>query len=340
MRFGDSLAFWLLLALPLWVCFYIWAFRKKHRALMAFGSPALMEKLTSATSWVRQGVKAALIVTGFFFLILALVRPQFGTKLELVHRRGVDVVIALDTSLSMLAEDIRPNRLTRARYEIGALIEGLEGDRVGLVAFAGPSFVLCPLTLDYGAAKLFLDTVDTDIIPVKGTAVAEAIRTATQAFGSDDRKYKAMILITDGENHADDPLEAAEEAAEAGVRIFVVGVGTPEGELIPIRTDGRVDYLKDRSGKIVKSRLDERTLEQIARMTDGAYMRSSGGRVGLDRIYALISDMEKKDLGSRKYTQYKHRFQWPLALALICFAGEALLSDRRRDRREWRGRFQ
>ena len=339
MRFGDPQAFWLFVLLPLGILFYVWAFRKKRRALSAFGTEAMMAKLTSATSRVRQGIKGAMMVIGFAFLTLALVQPQFGTRLELVHRRGVDIVIALDTSLSMLAEDIRPNRLTRARYEIGDLIDRLEGDRVGLVAFAGRSFVLCPLTLDYGAAKLFLDGVDTEIIPVQGTAVAEAIRTGVRAFGSDDRKYKAMILITDGENHMDDPLKAAEEAAEAGVRVFVIGVGTPDGELIPIRAGDRVDYLKDRNGQIVKTRLDEETLEQIAHQTDGVYLRAGSGQVGLDQIYAEIQAMEKRDLGSRKYTQYKHRYQWPLAVALMCFLGEVLLSDRRRGREEWQGRF-
>ena len=341
MRFGDAQAFWLLLLAPAVLAFYLWAFRRKRRALADFGHPVLMEKLTSATSWARQGVKAALAVAGVLFLVLALTQPQFGTRLELVHRKGVDILVALDTSLSMLAEDIKPNRLTRARFEIGALIDRLEGDRVGLVAFAGRSFVLCPLTLDYGVAKLFLDTIDTEIIPVKGTAVADAIRTAAEAFGSEDRKYKALILITDGEDHEGNPVAAAEAAAEAGVRIFAVGVGTPDGELIPVQAEGGgVDFLKDRSGNVVKTRLDEATLEQIARVTDGAYVRAAGGSVGLEAVYRLISDMEKKDLGSRKYTQYKHRFQWPLALAVACFVGEALLSDQRRGHSEWRGRFE
>ena len=340
MRFGDPQAFWLLLLAPVCVVFYIWAFRRRRRALADFGSPALMEKLTSATSRVRQGVKAALTVVGFIFMALALVQPQFGTRLELLHRRGVDIMVALDTSLSMLAEDIKPNRLQRACYEIEAFIDRLEGDRVGLIAFAGRSFVLCPLTLDYGAAKLFLDTIDTEMIPVKGTAIAEAIQTGTRALGAQERKYRVLVLITDGEDHAGDPVAVAEEAAEAGVRIFSVGVGTPEGELIPMREGGRVDYMKDRQGNIVKTRLDEATLEQIARITDGVYLRASAGGVGLDAVYDQIAEMEKKELESRKYTQYKHRFQWPLALALVCFVSEALLSDRRRGRREWRGRFQ
>ncbi|MDA0748782.1 MAG: VWA domain-containing protein, partial [bacterium] len=267
-------------------------------------------------------------------------QPQYGTKLELLRRKGIDVIVALDTSLSMLAEDMKPNRLKRSLFEIEAFIDRLEGDRVGLVAFAGKSFTLCPLTLDYGAAKLFLDTIDTNIIPVKGTAISEAIRTATRGFGSQERKYKVLVLITDGEDHAGDPVEAAREAAEAGVRIFSVGVGTQEGELIPVRQNGRVEYMKDRQGNFVKTRLDEAVLQQISRVTDGAYIRSRSGRVGLEEVYEQISQMEKKELGSRKYTQYKHRFQWPLAVAVACFLCEALLSDRRKEKSEWRGRFQ
>jgi len=340
MRFGDPQAFWFLVCVPVFALFYWWAFRRKRRALSAFGSPELMEKLASGVSRVRQGVKAGLMCAGFLFLILALVQPQFGTKLELIHRRGVDLVIVLDTSLSMLAEDIRPNRLERARFEIEGLIDRLEGDRVGLIVFAGYSQVLCPLTLDYGAAKMFLGDADINLIPEQGTAVAEAIRTAIRGFGSKDRKYKAVILITDGENHVDDPVAVAETAAEEGVRIFAVGVGTADGELIPIRDGDRLDYLKDLEGKIVKTRLDEVTLKEIARVTDGLYVRASGGGIGLNAVYDRISEMEKRDLGTQRYAQYIHRFQWPLAFALLCFVSEALLSDRRKEETEWRGRFE
>ena len=340
MRFGDVQAFWFLLSVPAAVLFFVIAYRKKRRALARFGSQDLMRKLTAATSWKRQWMKAALTVFGLFSLVIALAQPRYGMRLELLHRKGVDVMVALDTSLSMLAEDIRPNRLTRALFEIESFIDRLEGDRIGLVAFAGRSFTLCPLTLDYGAAKLFLDSIDTDIIPVKGTAIAEAVRTAIRAFGSEERKYKVLVLITDGEDHADDPVEAAEAAAEAGVRIFAVGVGTPGGELIPVKRNGRTEYLKDGRGNYVKSRLDETSLQQVAAVTDGVYIRSQAGGVGMDRVSHEISQMEKKELGSRRFTQYKHRYQWPLAVAVACFVSEALLSDRRRVRTQWRGRFQ
>ncbi|MDP6779409.1 MAG: VWA domain-containing protein [Candidatus Latescibacteria bacterium] len=340
MRFGDPQAFWLLNLIPLLVVFTLWASHRKRRALGTFGRPGMVAKLTSATSRARQGVKAALVIGGFGLLSLALVQPQFGTKTELLHRRGVDIIIALDTSMSMLAEDISPNRLQRALYEIEGLIDRLQGDRIGLLAFAGKSFTLCPLTLDYTAAKLFLDAVGVDTIPAQGTAIAEAIRSATRSFGTQGQKYMVLILITDGEDHGGDPLAAAEEAATAGVRVYAVGVGTPEGELIPVRSQGRREYLKDRRGNIVKTRLDEATLARIAEITDGAYIRAQAGGVGVEEAYAQISQMEKRDLGSRRYTQYKHRYQWPLGLAFLCFVFEALLSDRRRGVGEWRGRFQ
>ena len=339
MRLGNPDSFWFLLMLPGMLGLYVWSFRKRQLAIRRFGSESLMAKLTSATSWTRQTIKAVLLLTAVLFLILALVQPRFGMRLEMVSRHGVDVIVALDTSLSMMAEDMPPNRLLRARLEIESLIDRLEGDRIGLVAFSGQSFVLCPLTLDYGAAKLFLDSIDTGLIPVQGTAIAQAVRTAIGAFGNEEQKYKALVLITDGEDHAGEAIEAAREAAEAGVRIFAVGIGTQEGELIPIRKEGRTEFLKDRDGNVVKTRLDEATLVEMARETNGGYVRSQRGRVGLDEVYAQISEMEKRELGSRKLSQYKHRYQWPLAVALLLVILESLMSDRRRVSEEWHGRF-
>jgi Ca-activated chloride channel homolog len=339
MRFGSPDGFWYLLLLPLLLGLYVWSFRKRRSALRQFGAEPLMAKLTVATSWTRQTIKATLLLTAVLFLVVALVQPRFGMKLEMVSRRGVDVIVALDTSLSMMAEDIPPNRLMRARLEIESLIDRLEGDRIGLVAFSGQSFVLCPLTLDYGAAKLFLDTIHTGLIPTQGTSIAQAVRTATDAFGSEEQKYKALVLITDGEDHAGEAIEAARAAADAGVRIFAVGIGTQDGELIPIEKDGRTEFLKDRQGNVVKTRLDEATLVEMAKLTSGGYVRSQRGRVGLDEVYVQISEMEKRELGSRKLSQYKHRYQWPLSVAVFLIILESLMSDRKRVAPVWRGRF-
>ena len=340
MSFGAPIYFHLLWLLPLLIAFYVWAFRRKRRALSIFGNPELMGKMTATTSRTRQVWKTILALCGVLFFTLAVVRPQFGTKLEIARRSGVDIMIVLDTSLSMLAEDIKPNRLERAKQEIRSFIDRLAGDRIGLVAFSGVSFVQCPLTLDYGAAKIFLDVIDTDLIPVPGTAIGEAIRTATKGFNVQERKHKAIILLTDGEDHMSDPVEAAKRAADEGVRVYTIGLGTRAGELIPVRDErGGVDYKKNRQGDPVKSRLDEATLEKIALMTGGKYYRSTVGEMELDKIYEEISTMEKRELRSRKFTRYEERFQYPLFLAIVVFALEALLSDRRNVRREWRGRF-
>jgi len=242
--------------------------------------------------------------------------------------------------LSMLAEDIRPNRLERAKQEVSALLDRLKGDRIGIVAFAGQAFVQCPLTLDYGAAKLFLDGVDTGLIPVRGTAIGEAIRVSAAAFDQDEKKYKVLILVTDGEDHEGDPLKAAKDAASQGVRIYAIGVGTREGDLIPVRSnDSEVSYWKDRSGNFVKSRMDETALEKLALITDGKYYRSTSSGIELDRVYDDISRMEQRELTSKKMTQFEDRYQYPLFLAVACFVAEALVSDRRKVKQEWRGRF-
>jgi len=340
MSFGAPTYFHLLWLLPLLILFYAWAFRRKRRALTLFGNPELMGKMTATTSRTRQVWKTILGILGVLFLVLAAVRPQFGTKLEIARRSGVDIIVVLDTSLSMLTEDIKPNRLERAKQEIRSFIDKLAGDRIGLVAFSGVSFVQCPLTLDYSAAKIFLGVIDTDLIPVPGTAIGAAIRTATKAFNVRERKYKVVVLLTDGEDHTTDPVEAAKKAADEGVRIYTIGLGTRAGELIPVRdARGGVDYKRDRQGTPVKSRLDEATLEKIALATGGKYYRSTVGEMELDRIYEEISTMEKRELRSKKFTRYEERFQYPLFLAIVAFALEALLSDRRRVRREWQGRF-
>jgi Ca-activated chloride channel family protein len=276
-------------------------------------------------------IKAALVVLAALFLVLALARPQWGTKLETVRRRGVDVIVAVDTSLSMLAEDVKPNRLAQARAAISSLIQMLQGDRIGLVAFAGTAYVACPLTLDYNAAEMFVDVLDPDLIPVRGTAIAEAIRTSTHAFQSDERRYKVLIVITDGEDHEGDVEAAAREAASEGVVIYAVGVGGTAGEPIPLRNArGEIaGYKEDRERKKVTSRLGEAALESIAAATRGKYFRSSAEGPELRRIYEEISGMDQKSLSARLQTTYEERYLFPLGVAIALLALEALLGDRK-----------
>lgn len=339
MRFGMPHNFWLLLLLPIFGLFLAWAIGRKRRALALFVDAAMVPRLTESVAWGRQYAKTALWLMALLWLVLALTGPQFGAKLALAQRKGVDVMVVLDVSRSMLAEDIRPNRLERAKYQIRQLLGGLEGDRVGLVVFAGKAFTQCPLTLDYGALNLLLDIVDTELIPVQGTSLGAALTLAHKAFDADDRQYKVIVLFTDGEDQGSGPLKAARAAAEAGARIFAVGFGSPEGELIPVRRDGSVSYHKDGSGNYVKTRLDEAGLQEIALTSDGAYYRSSLGGGEVEAILAEIGDMDRKDLGSTRFTQYEERFQIPLLVAILCLAAEMLLADRRRRKSVWQGRF-
>lgn len=332
----------LLWLIPLLILFFIYAGKQRRKALEKFGNVSLLNKLTRSVSLARRRWKMSLAIVAVTLMILAIIRPQYSTKFEEVNREGIDLIIAIDTSHSMLAEDIKPNRIEKAKSEVKGVIDRLQGDRIGLVAFAGESFVLCPLTLDYGAAKLFLDAIDTDIIPHQGTVIGDAIRTTLEAFNTQDRKHKVVILITDGEDHDTDPQGAAELAAEEGVVIYTVGIGSIDGVLIPAfdKNGNPAGYLKDQNGETVVTKLDEMTLQKIALATDGEYYRATTGEVELDKIYEAISKMEKKEVGTLKFTNFEERFQWFLLPALILLCVEAILSDRARLKREWKGRFE
>jgi len=340
-RFAFSHLIILLALVPLLVVFFVWAFRQKRLAMARFGKPELMARLTETVSRKRQIWKRVLLTTAIFFLILAVARPQFGTKLRTVKREGQDIMIALDVSLSMTAEDIKPNRLIKARHEIGTLIDKFQGDRVGLTAFAGQAFIQCPLTLDYGAAKMFLSSMDTDLIPVPGTAIAQAIERSVSAFDEKERKHKILILITDGEDHIGKPLEAAKTAARAGVVIYCVGLGSRKGVPIPVfEANGRRSgFKKDQNGEVVMTRLDELTLEKIALETNGKYYKASPGEVELTKIYDDILKMEKKALASQKFAQFEDRFQFLLGIVLLLLCGELFLSEKKRLTGKWQGRF-
>lgn len=269
--------------------------------------------------------------SGHFFLLFSLARPQLGTKLTLMKREGVDIVIALDCSFSMLAEDFKPNRLEKAKQEVKGLIARMQGDRVGLVAFAGVAFVQCPLTIDYSAAQMFLEIMDINLIPQPGTAIGDAIRTSIKAFNQKERKYKVLILLTDGEDHDSDPLKAAEEAAQEGIRIYAIGIGSTQGEPIPLRNEREdvTGYKKDEEGSVVVSKLDEITLQKIALTTGGKYYHATSGEMELDKIYDDISKMEKKELEGKLTVQYEDRYQYFLFISVLLLVAEFLLSERR-----------
>ncbi len=324
----------LLILIPVLSAFYWVAFRMKKKALARFGNLELMKKLALSFSPRKQRWKVALMLLAVFFLMFSLARPQLGTRLTLMKREGVDIVIAMDCSLSMLAEDFRPSRLEKAKQEVNGLISRLQGDRVGLVAFAGVAFIQCPLTLDYSAAQMFLEIMDTKIIPQPGTAIGEAIRTSIKAFNQKERKYKVLILLTDGEDHDSDPLGAAEEAAAEGIKIYTIGIGSIQGEPIPMKNArGLVEgYKKDQEGGVVVSKLDETTLQKIALTTGGKYYHATSGEMELDRIYDEISKMEKKELEGKLMTQYEDRYQFFLLLSILLLSVEFVFSERRSKR--------
>ncbi len=339
MRFANLYHFWLLLLLPLLAAFFTWALWVRGRALARFARGPLAEKLTRNLSRGRQVGKCILLGLGTFFAILALTGPQFGTQLEMAQRKGVDVMLVLDVSRSMQAADVQPSRLARAKHQIRGLLDLLKGDRVGLVVFAGQAFVQCPLTTDYGAVEMFLDVLDAGAIPVQGTAIGDAVRLAVRSFDEVEGQHKAIVLFTDGEDHVGQPLAAAQVAAEQGVRIFAVGLGTSDGELIPTEEGGGVSFHKDKRGQYVKTRLDESALQDMALETGGDYFRSTLGGAELAALYDQIAEMDQREIGSTRITRYQERFQWPLLLALCCFLAEAFLGDARVQAREWKGRF-
>jgi Ca-activated chloride channel homolog len=340
MHFGNPELFLLLLLIPLFIGFFLWAYQRKKAALARFAETKFMAKLSSGASFSRQVIAWTLFVVFFLFLVLALVRPRFGVKMELFERRGVDLMVALDISESMLAEDIAPNRLERAKHEISKLFDLLKGDRAGLIVFAGESFVQCPLTLDYGAAKMFLDAVSTGWVQVQGTALGDAIKQATEAFRSKAHKYKVLVLITDGEDHEGSAVEAARAAAAEGVIVYTVGVGSESGVPIPVsKGGGTVIYKKDKDGNLVMSRLEPMTLEKIAIEGHGKYFHA-GTDLDLSRIMAEIERMEKKELGSSRLNIYEERYQIFLFVALLLLIAEFFIPERARRKEAWKGRFE
>ena len=318
--------------------FLAWASRRRAQALAAFVAAALLPAVAPDVDPRRRTVRAALLVGATALLVVAIAGPMWGFRWQEVRREGIDLIVALDTSRSMLATDVKPSRLARAKLALQELLGELHGDRVGLVAFAGTAFVQCPLTLDYGAFVQSLDAVDTDLIPKGGTAVAAAIDTAVGAFEARQGGQQALLLITDGEDHEGKVAEAAKRATERGIKIFTVGFGTADGELIPLEGGG---FLKDRAGQVVKSRLDEKTLQQVAVDTGGVYLHATGASLGLRDLYRdHIVTLEKRELGSTLERRYEHRYQLPLAVAFLLLLVEPLVGERRPGaaRRRWRWR--
>jgi Ca-activated chloride channel family protein len=328
-RFANPDFLYLLLLLPVMVILWILNGIRKKKALRRFGNNDLVMKLMPEHSGARPFIKFILQLLALSAVIILLARPQFGSKLEEVKKEGVEVIIALDVSNSMLAEDIQPNRLTRAKQALTRLIDNLENDKIGLIVFAGDAYTQIPITTDYISAKMFLNAINPDMVPKQGTAIGSAISLGMKSFSPGEGKSKAMIIITDGENHEDDPVSVAEEAAKEGIVIHTIGIGSTEGVPVPVIVNGKRDYLKDRDGNTVITKLDEDILKRIALATGGNYVRASNTNIGLDEIYSEIKKMKKQEMESKMYTEYNDQFQIFAVIALFLLVTDFIIMERK-----------
>ena len=341
MRFADPNFLWALFSLPLFLLLFVYAYHRRKKLAARFASISMFPKIATSLSPFRRAIKASLLLLGIAFLILALARPQWGRQMEHIERKGLDIVLLQDISLSMLAEDVKPNRLVRSRHEISAFLDTLSGDRVGLVAFSGEAQTMVPLTLDYGTVQLVLRDLEPGWL-MPGTDLSAAIDKGLQMFRRSKvpSKYAVMVLMSDGEEQDAKAVEKAKEAAEAGIRIYTVGIGSKEGVPIPEPSkNGEVAYHKDRFGNIVTTHLEESTLQEIANITGARYFYASPGEFQLQKVLSEIQNMEKRDTSSDQVENYQDRYQIFLAIAALLFLMEALLSERGKKRKQVAGRF-
>lgn len=289
----------------------------------------MLPRLVREQCWQGRKTRTMLTLLGLLFMVLAMAQPKWGFEWEDLKQEGVDIIVAVDVSQSMLAADIKPSRLERARHEVSDLLNLLDGDRIGLVAFAGTSFLQCPLTLDYQAAGIFLDALEPDLIPIQGTSIGHALRTAIAAFSRVEKKSKAIILITDGEDHGGNLEEVSRLALEEGVKIFVIGIGQETGAPIPSAEPGR-GFKKDSSGELVLSKFNEPLLQKIAVQSGGTYVRSVIGDMDLQKIYLedIKQTVATKELRTSRRKRWQERFQWMLALALLCLTAERAVREK------------
>ena len=315
----------LLILVPVFLALYGLTRYLRKKRILRFGDSALVEQLMPSYSRTKGWVRAVLFSLAFFFFIIGMSRPQIGAKLKEHQTKGAEVMIALDVSNSMLAKDYSPNRLERAKLAISRIVDKLDGDRIGLVLFAGTSFVQLPITTDYVSAKMFLNSISTSSIPVQGTAIGDAINTCIRSFSAQSEKSRAIIVITDGENHEDNPVDAAKQAAEMGIQVYAIGVGSAEGQPIPMNGE----LLKDSKGNIVVTKLDEATLRDIAEAGGGAYVRAGNEEFGLNPIIASIRKLEDEQFNSVVFEEYDEQYMYFFGIALALLVVQMLVGERR-----------
>ncbi|MBN2637071.1 MAG: VWA domain-containing protein [Prolixibacteraceae bacterium] len=328
-RFGNSEYLWGLLIIPLLTLFFIWSRVSRKKALKRFGNIEILQQLMPYASTSRPIFKFSILMLALAFFIVGMARPQYGSKLEKVKREGVELIIALDVSNSMMAEDIQPNRLERAKRAISRLVDRLRDDKIGLIVFAGDAYTQLPITTDYNSAKLFLNSINTQIVPKQGTAIGSAIDLASKSFTPNGEASRAIIIITDGENHEDDPVAEAKKASSEGIVVHTIGMGLPSGSPIPVLRNGQKEYLKDRDGNVVITKLDEQTLEKVASAGNGIYIRANNAQIGLDALFDEINNMQKAEMESRIYSEYNDQFQYLFAIGILLLLIEFMILERK-----------
>lgn len=329
-RFAHPDLLYLLLLVPAFIVLFALLLRWKRMAWKKYGDFQVISRLIPDYSRNRIILKFLFLLIALIFLVIGLADPQVGSKLVKAERKGIDIMLALDVSNSMLAEDIKPSRIERSKQAISRLIDELRSDRIGIILFAGKAYTQLPITTDYAAAKLFLSTVSTEAVPVQGTAIGEAIDLALKSFDESNQHSKAIIIITDGENHEGDVLTAVRQAADKGVHIYTIGMGSPEGGPIPVfQGNNRTGYKKDRQGSTVITKLNETMLQQIASAGQGIFIRASNTSAGLSKIFDEINKLNKSEIESMMFSDYEDRFQYFLAVSLLFLILDLLVVERK-----------
>lgn len=324
-RFANIDLLYLLLLVPVMVVLFEWSLRRRGRMLERFATRGALLRLAPEASKGKLRLQFWLLAAAFSLVVVAAARPQMGSKLREVEREGVEIVVAIDVSNSMLAGDFSPNRLERTKYAVSRVIEGLREERIGVIIFAGDAYTQLPITADYLTARNFVERISTSQVTKQGTDIGKAIDLATSSFSSDSGASRVVILVTDGENHEDDALQAAERAAAHGVKIYTIGIGTPEGAPISIGDD----FIRDEKGEIVVSKLDEASLQKIAVATGGAYVRATNASVGVEEIVELVNATEKAKFKTEIFEEYDEKFPIPLSAALVLLLVEFAILPRR-----------
>ncbi len=326
----EKIFFWLLLAIPVVLLLYFLNILWKKRTQKKFATTTSLERLSPNKSKFKPVLKVILWSLAIAFLTMAMVNPKIGSKMETVKREGIDIVFAIDVSKSMLAEDIAPNRLEKSKQLVTQIINNLTSDRIGIIAYAGSAFPQLPITTDYGSAKLFLQAMNTDMVSSQGTAINEAIELAQTYYNDESETNRVLFLISDGEDHGGDIADIAEQAAEKGIRIFTIGVGTSKGGPIPIKRNNVIQsYKKDRSGETVITRLDEATLKQISEETNGEYISGTNTNEVIDKVNEILANIEKTEFESKQFADYKDQFQWFLGFGILFIVLDVFILERK-----------